>query len=36
MHPKITVSNWIVAVYFLYMGFNIVTEWIYFFHGERR
>ena len=31
MHPKITVSNWIVAVYFLYMGFNIVTEWIYFF-----
>ncbi|MFC2728172.1 MAG: hypothetical protein ACFN4Y_00710 [Centipeda sp. (in: firmicutes)] len=31
MPQKITVSNWIVAAYFLYIGFNIVTEWIYFF-----
>lgn len=31
MPQKITISNWIVAAYFLYIGFNIITEWIYFF-----
>lgn len=31
MPQKITISNWFVAVYFLYIGFNIITEWIYFF-----
>lgn len=31
MHQKITVFNWLVAAYFLYIGFNIVTGWIYFF-----